>query len=181
MPLATAIKSPTPVADKNLAASKPTDTPTGPHKAKMVTPTYTVVLLQVAIMLEPRAKPAGSLCAVGIRDGGLHGCHLEPSMPACKAQKGSLSATNTRAPEPTKSEGANSTILGTKVMMLRKHVEETKMSISNRITIVAYPSCQGVPKPPVVVTGLPTTNPSVLSAHVSLEKKDAAAPSWKQP
>ena len=58
MPLATAMKSPTPVADKNLAASKPTDTPTGPHKAMMVTPTYTVVLLQVAVMVEPRAKPA---------------------------------------------------------------------------------------------------------------------------
>ena len=101
-------------------------------------------------------------------------------MHACKAQEGSLLAMNIRVPEPT-SEGANSTILGTKVMMLRIHVQETRMSISNRITIVAKPSCQGVPKPPVVVTGLPTTNPSVLSAHVSPEKKDAAAPSWKQP
>ena len=43
----------TPVADSNLVASKPTNTLTGPHKAKMVTTTYTVVLLQIAIMLEP--------------------------------------------------------------------------------------------------------------------------------
>ena len=41
----TAIQTPTLVADKNLAASKPANTPTGWHKAKMVTPTYTVVLL----------------------------------------------------------------------------------------------------------------------------------------
>ena len=32
-------------ADKNSVASKPTNTPTGPHKAEKVTPTYTVVLL----------------------------------------------------------------------------------------------------------------------------------------
>ena len=58
VPLATAIRCPTPVADKNLVASKPTNTPTRPHKAKMVTTTYTVVLLQLAILLDPRAKPA---------------------------------------------------------------------------------------------------------------------------
>ena len=37
---------------------------TGPHQAKMVTPTYTVVLLQFAIMLDPRVKPASPLRAV---------------------------------------------------------------------------------------------------------------------
>ena len=47
---ATANKSPTPLADKNLAASKPTNTPTGSTGAKMVTPMYTDVLLQIAIM-----------------------------------------------------------------------------------------------------------------------------------
>ena len=50
VPLATAIKSPTPVADKNLVALKPTNTPTEPHKAKMETPTYTVVLLQMPLV-----------------------------------------------------------------------------------------------------------------------------------
>ena len=96
MLLATAVQSPTQVAGKNQLASDgdanvhscveqrnellatviicPT---TRPHKAKMVTPTYTVVLLQIAILLEPRAKPASPLCAVGLRDGGLHGCQLE--------------------------------------------------------------------------------------------------------
>ena len=43
--LATAIKSPTPIAVKNLVGSKPTNTPTGQHNAKMVTPTCAVVLL----------------------------------------------------------------------------------------------------------------------------------------
>ena len=55
MLLATAIICPTPVADKNPVASKPTNTPTRPHK---VTPTYTVVLLELAILLDPKAKPA---------------------------------------------------------------------------------------------------------------------------
>ena len=58
MLLATAIIRPTPVADKNPVASKPTNTPTRPQKAKMVTPTYTVVLLELAILLDPKAKPA---------------------------------------------------------------------------------------------------------------------------
>ena len=58
MLLATAIICPTPVADKNPAASKPTNTPTRPHKDKMVTPTCTVVLLELAILLDPKAKPA---------------------------------------------------------------------------------------------------------------------------
>ena len=57
-PLATAIKSPTPVADKNLVASRRSTCRHDRTRAKMVTPTYTVVLLQIAIMLEPRAKPA---------------------------------------------------------------------------------------------------------------------------
>ena len=35
---ATAIKSPTPVADNNLAASKPTNTPTGPHNTNCEKP-----------------------------------------------------------------------------------------------------------------------------------------------
>ena len=62
VPLATAIQTPTPVADKNRVASKPTNTPTGPHKANMVTQTYTNLLLQLAIRLDPRAKPASPLC-----------------------------------------------------------------------------------------------------------------------
>ena len=37
-------------------ACNKTNTPTGPHKAKIVTPTYTVVLLQIAILLDPRAS-----------------------------------------------------------------------------------------------------------------------------
>ena len=34
------------MADKNLVASKADQHATGPHKAKMVTPTYTVVLME---------------------------------------------------------------------------------------------------------------------------------------
>ena len=49
---ATAINSPTSVAEKNLEASSRS---TRRHKAKMVTPTYTVVWLQRAIMLDSRA------------------------------------------------------------------------------------------------------------------------------
>ena len=47
MPLTTAIKTPTPMTNKNLVALKPINTPTGQHKAKIVTPTYTDVLLQM--------------------------------------------------------------------------------------------------------------------------------------
>ena len=55
--LATAIKSPTQVADKNLVVSRRSTRRQDRTRAKMVTPTYTVVLLQIAIMLKPRAKP----------------------------------------------------------------------------------------------------------------------------
>ena len=55
--LATAVNSTTPVADKNLVASEPTNMSTGLHEAKMVTPRYTVVLLQFAIMLRSQEAP----------------------------------------------------------------------------------------------------------------------------
>ena len=38
-----------------MSCSKPNpiNTPTGPHKAKTMTPKYTVMLLQIAVMLDP--------------------------------------------------------------------------------------------------------------------------------
>ena len=52
------LRSPTPVADKSLVASTQSiDAVQDNNEAKMVTPTHTVVSLQIAILLDPRAKP----------------------------------------------------------------------------------------------------------------------------
>ena len=59
--LATTIKGPTPVADKNLVVSGRSTHRHDRTRVKMVTPTYTEVLLQIAIILESRAKPASLL------------------------------------------------------------------------------------------------------------------------
>ena len=59
--LATTIKGRTPVADKNLVVSGRSTHRHDRTRVKMVTPTYTEVLLQIAIILESIAKPASPL------------------------------------------------------------------------------------------------------------------------
>ena len=60
--LATAIIRPNPAADKPGSLGT-IYSPTGPHKAKTMTPKNTVMLLQIAVMLDPEQSQQ-SLCAV---------------------------------------------------------------------------------------------------------------------